>query len=224
MRLHPIAILSFAALPLLLAPACSAPAGGRDEFTIRAPFDLHSGRPALNEDGTVNVVVEIPAGSCAKWEVGDDGALHWEIRDGKPRVVKYLPYPGNYGMVPRTLLAEEDGGDGDPLDVLILGEAVERGAVVPVRVIGVLELLDGGEQDDKLLAVVAGSALDVADLAELERRFHGVTSIVETWFANYKGPGVMEAQGLSGAERAGEILRTAARTYEQHHAAGGAGH
>ena len=37
----------------------------------------------------------------------------WEFRDGKPRVVAYLGYPGNYGMIPRTLLPKEHGGDGD---------------------------------------------------------------------------------------------------------------
>ena len=46
----------------------------------------------------------------------------------KPREVKYLGYPGNYGMIPRTLLPKELGGDGDPLDVIVLGPAVERGS------------------------------------------------------------------------------------------------
>ncbi|MCA9215002.1 MAG: ADP-ribosylglycohydrolase family protein, partial [Planctomycetales bacterium] len=53
--------------------------------------------PARPEPGLVNIVVEIPAGTNAKWEVDKQtGRLEWDIRDGKPRVVKYLPYPGNY--------------------------------------------------------------------------------------------------------------------------------
>ena len=53
-------------------------------------------------------MVEIPAGSNDKWEVDKtSGALYWEQEDGKPRVVQYLAYPGNYGMIPRTSLPHE---------------------------------------------------------------------------------------------------------------------
>jgi len=50
-----------------------------------------------------------------------DGIMKWAFEDGKPRVIKYLAYPGNYGMIPRTLLPKELGGDGDPLDIIMLG-------------------------------------------------------------------------------------------------------
>ena len=71
-------------------------------------------------------------------------------------------------MVPRTLLPESDGGDGDPLDVIILGPAVPRGSVVEVRPVAVLDLLDQGERDDKILAVpVSGPLSDVIDLKSL---------------------------------------------------------
>ena len=100
-----------------------------DPFTLQGHGNILTDYPALNENsGTINVVIEIPAGTAAKWEVDKrDGALRWEIEDGRPRVVRYLGYPGNYGMVPRTLLPEEVGGDGDALDVLVLGPALEHG-------------------------------------------------------------------------------------------------
>lgn len=41
--------------------------------------------------------------------------MKWEFKKGKPRVVSYLGYPGNYGMIPKTLLSKESAGDGDPL-------------------------------------------------------------------------------------------------------------
>jgi inorganic pyrophosphatase len=176
--------------------------------------------PARAEGGLVNVVVEIPAGTDAKWEVTKpDGKLLWQMKDGKPRVVQYLGYPGNYGMIPQTLLPKEQGGDGDPLDVLVLGPAQPRGSVVPVRVIGVLELLDGGEQDDKLLGVAAGTPLgDVTSLAELDANFPGVSAIARTWFENYKGlddQGLprMVALGFGDAARAAEILDAAVEAY-----------
>lgn len=189
----------------------------QDDYTIADAHNFLSDFEPRNADGSVNVVVEIPAGTNAKWEVAKpDGHLKWEIRDGKPRIVKYLPYPGNYGMVPRTLLPKELGGDGDPLDVIVLGPAVERGAVVKANLVGVLKLLDGGEQDDKLLAVEAGSPLDSAgDLSELEAQFPGVLAIIETWFSNYKGPGQLESQGFGDVTRAGEILMAAISAYNQ---------
>ena len=56
------------------------------------------GYAPVNADGTINVVVEIPAGTNAKWEVcNPDGAMEWELVNGRPRIVNYLPYPGNYG-------------------------------------------------------------------------------------------------------------------------------
>jgi len=186
-----------------------------DEYTLVPDRHLVDDIEPMADGGRIHVVVEIPAGTTAKWEVDkSDGALRWEFKKGKPRIVKYLGYPGNYGMVPRTLLPKELGGDGDPLDVIVLGPAVERGAVVSARVLGVLKLLDGGEQDDKLLAVLDGTALaEAANLEELEAKFHGVSTIVETWFANYKGPGEMESKGYAGPEEAGRVLEAAIEAY-----------
>ena len=189
--------------------------GSEDPYTLDGPRHYVSGYAARHSDGRINVVIEIPSGTCEKWEVAkDSGDLVWELVDGQPRVIKYLSYPGNYGMVPQTLLPTEAGGDGDPLDVLVLGPAVARGSVVKARVIGVLELLDGGEQDDKLLAVLEDSPLDrVASLEQLDEEFPGVTQIVRLWFSNYKGPGRMESKGFGSVTRAEEILVTAIEAY-----------
>ncbi len=186
------------------------------EYTLIADKHFvndYSPRPSA---GLVNVIVEIPSGTNAKWEVDKhDGKLKWEFRNGKPRVVKYLPYPGNYGMIPRTLLSKELGGDGDPLDILVLGPARPRGSVVEARIIGVLKLLDGGEQDDKLIAVMPGSELGgVNNFAQLKSQFKGALDIVELWFANYKGPGEIESKGIGGVAEANAILDDAIMAFE----------
>ncbi len=188
-----------------------------DEYTLVGETSFLSGYAPMNADSTINVVVEIPAGTTAKWEVTKpEGKLEWEFKNNQPRIVKYLSYPGNYGMVPRTLLPAASGGDGDPLDVILLGAAVPRASVVKARLVGVLQLLDGGEQDDKLLAVIAGTPLDAAqNIAQLNEMFPGVTSIVETWFVNYKGPGEMASQGFAEVSKAHEILAQAIRAFEQ---------
>ena len=207
---------------LILAASCQTTVRSADELQAPDPYTLIANRhlvagiEARALDGLINVVIEIPAGTTAKWEVSKgDGSLRWEFRDDKPRVVKYLAYPGNYGMVPSTILPKVLGGDGDPLDVIVLGPAVARGSVVRARVIGVLKLLDDGEQDDKLIAVLEGTALaGVADMVELDAKFNGVSTIIETWFSNYKGPGEMESLGFAGAGAAQSILNAAIAAYD----------
>ena len=62
----------------------------------------------------VQVVVEIPAGTNQKIEFDyKDGTFKVDQIDGKDRVIDFLPYPGNYGFVPGTLMDKERGGDGD---------------------------------------------------------------------------------------------------------------
>lgn len=160
------------------------------------------------DDGGLRMLVEIPAGTSEKWEVDKrSGALQRDREDGRPRTVAYLPYPGNYGMVPRTRLAKSRGGDGDPLDVVLLAPALPRGSLLTVTPIGVLYLYDRGETDHKILAVGDGSPLSgIRDIAELERGYPGVTAILATWFANYKGPGKMRADGFGDAAAAQALI------------------
>lgn len=187
---------------------------GQDSETLLGEKNYITGYPAIVRDGVVSVVVEIPAGTNQKWEVSADGtSIHWEIMGEKPRIVKYLPYPGNYGMVPRTRLSVSQGGDGDPLDVIILGPVVFRGAVVEVRPIAVLELLDTGEQDDKILAVpLSGPFSDVTGLKSLNKQYPGATEIIRLWFSNYKGDKV-QAKGYKGSKSAWKVIDAAASNF-----------
>ncbi|WP_107851486.1 inorganic diphosphatase [Oceanimonas marisflavi] len=190
----------------------------KDDFTIAGQADL-MGLKAMNQDGTVKAIVEIPAGTSAKWEVSkeDPKAVYWEYKNGKPRVVNYLGYPGNYGAIPGTALPKELGGDGDPLDVIVLGQAVPRGEVVDVRVIGVLKMLDDGEQDDKLIAVLAKDSpfAHIETMAQLDKEYPGASQIIDLWFANYKGPdGGMEGLGFEDAASARRVLSSAAAHFE----------
>lgn len=191
----------------------------RDDKTLVGDRDLMT-MEAINANGHANAIIEIPAGTSAKWEVSKDDphAVYWEYEDGEPRVVNYLGYPGNYGAIPGTALPKELGGDGDPLDVIVLGQAVPRGEVVEVRVIGVLKMLDDGEQDDKLIAVLTQDSpfSQVETIEQLDREFPGVSQIIDLWFANYKGPdGGMEGLGYEDADVALNVLETAAENFQQ---------
>jgi inorganic pyrophosphatase len=195
---------------LCLALGCASP---HDPNRLELPRDARPPHVATwNEDGTVNALIEIPAGTNAKWEATRDySALAWERRDdGTLRVVQYLAYPANYGMVPGTRLDEATGGDGDPLDILVLGRSRERGALLPVRVIGVLALLDDGEVDDKLLAVPRNGVFsEIETVEQLDERFPGALSILAAWFMHYKGPGRIEVKGYRSAEAAIALIQAA---------------
>jgi len=197
----------------------SARAAKPEVVAIRGAKNFLTDYPALRKDGTVNMVVEIPAGTTAKWEVSHSGdEMEWELKDGKRRIVHYLGYPGNYGMIPGSLQDPETGGDGDALDVLLLGNALPRGSVVAVRPIGVLKLIDTGERDDKILAVpVEGPLAGIRSLEDLDAELPGARTIVETWFTNYKGPGRMVSNGYAEADVAQATVRDAAAAYEAAH-------
>ena len=156
-------------------------------------------------DKVINAVVEIPAGTSQKWEVDKiSGQIEWEKRKGKYRVIDFLAYPGNYGFIPQTYQSVAMGGDGDPLDVLILGESLPRGTVVEVRILGSLKLLDGGEIDDKYIAIPMNSTLfkKVKDLDDALIKYPGSIEIVRTWFEGYKEPGKIQFMGYSTRKRA----------------------
>jgi len=101
--------------------------------------------PGVDAPEIVRMIVEIPKNSSNKYEY-----------DGKLGVFRldralYSPmhYPGDYGFIPGTL-AE----DGDPLDVLVLvDEPSFPGVLISVRPVGMLEMVDQNEPDQKILAV-----------------------------------------------------------------------
>lgn len=154
--------------------------------------------PAIGEEG-INAVIEIPAGTNDKIEY--DKATNRFLQDqenGKDRVIQFLPYPANYGFIPSTLMDKNRGGDGDPLDILVIAPYQRTGSVMQVHLIGALQLLDDGELDMKIIAIPADSAkqvLSVTDYPDLAVRYQPVLRIIETWFTNYKGPGRTELIG-----------------------------
>ena len=179
MRILPLAA------PLLLAAltACGdagAPERPRDPYAVAAV-----------ENDALNVIVEIPAGTNHKIEYNPERGFHNDTLAGRDRIINFLPYPGNYGFVPHTLMDPARGGDGDPLDVLVISESVPSGSRLAVRPIGCLLLRDRGEIDSKIIAVPVDSALRVFrvnNFLDFALEQGAAKSIIESWFLNYKGP------------------------------------
>jgi len=125
----------------------------------------------------VNIVIEIRRGERNKYEIDkDSGRLMLDRVNAT-----MLGYPVDYGYVPDTLC-----DDGDPLDaLLVIDESVPHGVVVPARPIGVLNMVDDGEGDEKLVCVAADDVTKahIKELSDLGPEF---TRIVEHYYAHYK--------------------------------------
>lgn len=127
--------------------------------TMTNPWhDVSFGEDAPN---IVNGIIEIPKNTRAKYELDKESGLL--IMD---RVLySNMYYPANYGFIPRTYC-----DDKDPLDILIFSQiAVVPMCIVPAKIIGVMRMSDGGEADDKIIAVAARdmSVNHVNDISEL---------------------------------------------------------
>lgn len=167
-------------LALLTLAACRPDAGRTLNLYKLAAFT----------DRGIQVVVEIPAGTNQK--------IEYSTREGRfviDRTVEFLPYPGNYGFVPSTLMDKKQGGDGDPVDVLVISESVPTGTVMEVRAIGALIMKDRGEMDTKIIAIPIDSALQIIrprDYVDFAVRHQAAHELIERWFLTYKGPGIVE--------------------------------
>jgi inorganic pyrophosphatase len=102
-----------------------------------------------NAPELVNAVIEIPLEGINKYEY--DKQLHVFRLDRN--LYSPVHYPGDYGFIPSTLAA-----DGDPLDVLVLVDTPSfPGCVMAARPIGVLDMVDQGVADEKILCVGEGN-------------------------------------------------------------------
>tara|TARA_B100000902_G_C26960603_1_gene740325 strand:- start:97 stop:711 length:615 start_codon:yes stop_codon:yes gene_type:complete len=143
-----------------------------------------------NLDGTYNAVIEIPAGSSIKYELNKNGdEISEQIENGKIRLINYLPYPFNYGFIPQTVLPSENGGDGDALDVIVLGPRVQKGTILKIKPLGTLISFDNNETDSKVIAVSLNETglSNINNIRELEENYIGILDIIKTWIINYKG-------------------------------------
>ena len=123
----------------------------------------------------VHAYVEISPFDLVKYEVDKETGY---LRVDRPQRTSSQP-PTLYGFVPRTYCGDRVGalmegaqrGDGDPLDICVVSERpIARAEVIlNARVVGGLPMLDGGEADDKIVAVLQNDTVwaDVEDLREL---------------------------------------------------------
>ena len=132
-------------------------------LTVNHPW--HGVQFGEKAPATVNALIEIPQGSRSKYEVDKaTGLLKLD------RVIySSFQYPVNYGFIPQTL-----GRDNDPLDILVLcSQSIQSLCLVEANVIGNMQMIDSGQEDDKIIAVAAKdpSVNHITRMEELPQHF-----------------------------------------------------
>jgi nucleosome-remodeling factor subunit len=167
------------------------------------------------EKNTFNVVIEIPRWTNAKMEINKSETLNPIVQDIKKDKLRFVnnvfPHHGyiwNYGALPQTwedpnVKDAETGciGDNDPLDVCEIGSKVqERGAVIEVKVLGALGLIDEGEADWKVICIDVTDPLadKLNDINDVEALLPGLLDATRDWFKIYKIPTGKPANEFAG--------------------------
>jgi inorganic pyrophosphatase len=164
--------------------------------------------PAFRQDGSVNVVVETPRGSQAKFKYDPETGA---IMLSRPLPAGVL-YPYDWGYIPSTRAA-----DGDPIDVMVLWDGTSfPGVVLPSRLIGVLRVEQTGaepgrrERNDRLFAlpIKAPRSAHVQTIFDLPER---VRLEIEQFFQTvvaFEGKD-LRLLGFEGKDEADRVLRAA---------------
>jgi inorganic pyrophosphatase len=163
--------------------------------------------PLMSVDEGFNVVIEIPKGSKVKYELDKPSGL---LRVDRV-LYSAVHYPANYGFLPRSYCA-----DGDPLDVLVLGnEPVVPLSMMFARAVGVVGMEDQGLRDDKIIAVhIHDPAFEeYNDVDQLPK--HTMREI-QRFFEDYKTleNKQVKVEEMGGAAEAVRVVRAALELYQ----------
>ena len=197
---------------------------------MEKPFDRFRAHPwhglPIGDDapGVVEAYIEITPYDAVKYELDKSTGY---LRVDRPQGSSALP-PCLYGFIPQTYCADwvaaltprADTGDSDPLDICVLAQQrIDRAdIVVPARVVGGIRLLDEGEADDKIVAVLESDK--VFDYAkELKHLPEAVVNRLVHYFATYKmemtgeQENPMEIVGTYGRDEAMEVITASMADY-----------
>lgn len=195
-------------------------------------FDAYRAHPwhglpiGSDPPNTVDAYIEITPFDAVKYEIDKRTGY---LRVDRPQGSSALP-PTLYGFVPQTYCGERvaaltpaaTGGDLDPLDICVLSQQrIDRAEIiVPARVVGGIQILDGGEADDKIVAVLESDT--VFDYAkELTHLPVTVVNRIVHYFGTYKmdisgeTPNEIEVLGTYGAEHAKQVVDAAIADYRE---------
>jgi inorganic pyrophosphatase len=167
--------------------------------------DIPAGTP-----DELNVIIEIPKGSHNKYEIDKETGLIKLDRANYSDAA----FPYDYGFVPQTLW-----DDGDALDVILITTyPLAPGILVTVRPVAVIDMVDSGESDYKIIAVPVEDKRweDVQDLADLNKHnLKEYQHFLETYKALKGKAAPVEIKGISGKADAVAAINKAIDLYKQ---------
>jgi inorganic pyrophosphatase len=188
------------------------------------PHPWHGLDVGPNPPECVHAYIEITPFDLIKYEI--DKATGYMLVD-RPQRTSSQP-PTLYGFIPRTycgrrvhgLSPNADRGDGDPLDICVISERpLNRAEVVlSARVVGGLQAIDGGEADDKIIAVLENDRFwsDTRDVSELPEV---LVNRLEHYFSTYKmtpgGESQMAIEGVFDRDYALQVVAAAIEDYDE---------
>ena len=157
----------------------------------------------------INVIIEIPRGSQNKYEFDEETGVFKLDRV----LFTAFRYPLDYGFIPQTR-----SEDGDHADALVLGgDSVPLGTVVAVRPIGILNMIDSGDPDAKILAVQDKNPRwdTIKDIKDIEAYNPHLLREIEHFFSHYKDlqNKKVELKGWGNAAAAKEEIKKSAAAY-----------
>jgi inorganic pyrophosphatase len=162
--------------------------------------------PGPDSPEIVRMIVEIPQNSANKYEY--DGKLGVFRLDRA--LYSPLHYPGDYGFIPGTL-----ADDNDPLDVLVLVQQPSYpGVMIEIRPVGVLNMVDSDEKDQKILAVPNRNPR-YDQIHTMDQIFAHVRREIEHFFSIYKEleGKVTTMEGWGGPREARKAIQDARQRY-----------
>lgn len=188
------------------------------------PHPWHGLETGPNPPKEVNAFIELSSFDLVKYEVDK---VTGYLRVDRPQRYSSQP-PSLYGFIPRTycgqrvhkLSPKSSKGDGDPLDICVISERpiTKSEIILTARVIGGIQMIDDGEADDKIIAILFNDhfwekAKDLTDISQvlIDRLLH--------YFGTYKlipgKEGNTYIDGVFGADHAWKVVEAAMQDYEE---------
>ena len=188
------------------------------------PHPWHGLNPGPSVPRIVNAYIEITPFDLMKYEV-DKASGYLQV--DRPQRTSSQP-PALYGFIPQTYCGERvrrlapgcERGDGDPLDICVISERPinHSEVLLRARVVGGLKVLDRGEADDKIIAVLEGDYVwgEAQELIELPP---ALLERLEHYFSTYKlvpgEPARISIAGRYGFQDAAQVIQASIEDYAE---------
>ena len=188
------------------------------------PHPWHGLSTGPNPPEVVHAYIELTPFDRVKYEIDKETGY---LRVDRPHRASSVP-PNLYGFIPKTFCGKRvatlsdstDVADGDPLDICVISERPinQPEVILNAKVVGGLQMIDQGEADDKIIAVLANDNLyaHIEDISELPTVY---VERLRHYFSTYKMiPGqetVVDVSDAYGREHAIKVINAAIADYDE---------